>query len=57
MKDRFEGKGVRTFFSSSPRGGATIGLDMLFRMSLILVLFLTGCFNTLEQRWKAFDES
>ena len=50
MKDRFEGKGVRTFFSSSPRGGATIGLDMLFRMSLILVLFLTGCFNTLEQR-------
>lgn len=22
---------------------------------LMLVLFLTGCFNTLEQRWEVFD--
>ena len=41
--------------ASSARGGATFGLYMLFRVSLILVLFLTGCFNTLEQRWEAFD--
>ena len=30
-----------------------IGLHSCF--ALMLVLFLTGCFNTLEQRWRAID--
>lgn len=30
---------------------------MVFRVGLILVLGLAGCFNTMEQRWEAFDAS
>jgi hypothetical protein len=32
---------------------AKMGLHACF--ALMLMLFLTGCFNTLEQRWQAFD--
>jgi hypothetical protein len=28
---------------------------MVFRIGLILVLALGGCFSTMEQRWEAFD--
>jgi len=32
---------------------AKMGLHACF--ALMLMLFLTGCFNTLEQRWEVFD--